>query len=146
MTGCSAPKSDVDAFGFEPGAGGRAARALLRAIDYLFDFSLELIDARSHVAFGRTGSCFQPKIVDLREDAILAGHPAITKLFPGVLGADRARLLAHRGEQLTNCAIERRKRVIVEFGNIVSQSKFSASYLTTKDTKEHKGASRPIPS
>ncbi len=139
-------KRNVQALGFETRVRCRACCSLLCGIDDLLNFSFELIDARADLALRWTGSSLQPKIVDLREDAVLAGHPAVTEFFPRVLRSDRVGFLPDSSEQLTHCAVERRGRIVVEFGNAVSQSKFSACYLTTKDTKEHKGASRPIPS
>src|SRR6266853_1038490 len=134
-----ARERDVETLGFEARVGSCAGRALLCSIDDLLDLNLELVDACADVALGRTGSSLQPKIVDLGEHAVLPSHPAIAKFLPGIFRDDRIGFLADCGEQLTNRAIKRSRRIIVEFGNAVSQSKFSARYLNHKG---HEGTQR----
>src|SRR6185437_15902386 len=78
----NAGESYVHALRFKTGSGGVPAGALLGAVDGLFDLALELVDARAHVALGWAGRGFQPEIVDLRKNAVLARHPAVAESFP----------------------------------------------------------------
>jgi len=49
--------------------------------------------ALAYLALGIFRRGFQPKVVELREDAVLAGHPAIAKGLPVVLRGDGGRFL-----------------------------------------------------
>src|SRR5258708_331153 len=115
-------KCDVETFGLEPGIGSRTACALLRSTHDLLDFSLKLVDARTHLALGWTRRSLQPQIIDLGEDAVLAGHPAVAKFFPGVLRGNSISFLTSSVQQLADGFIEGRCRVIIEFRNAVYQS------------------------
>src|SRR5262249_50443171 len=82
----NAGESNVEALQLQPARRSGAADSLQRGIDRLLDLSLELVDTRTDVAFGRTRRRFQPKIVDLGEKAVLARYPTVTKDLPVVFG------------------------------------------------------------
>ncbi len=59
----------------EPAASCSASETRVSACE------LEGVDALAYVALGGAGRGLQPEIVDLGEQAVLAGHPAVAELF-----------------------------------------------------------------
>src|SRR5215467_4328706 len=70
-------KGDVDGYT----VGSSRLRATLGRLNALFDSRFDLVYALAYFAFRIFGRKFQPEIVDLRENAILARHPAIAEAF-----------------------------------------------------------------
>jgi hypothetical protein len=81
-------------------------RVMSRRFDRLLYFSFEFVDALAYFALVRAGRGFQPLIVELREDAVFAGDPAIAECLPVVLGAYCCRLLLQRGQKFAYGAVE----------------------------------------
>ncbi len=73
---------------------------------FFFDQRLELIDPLPHFTLGFFRSCLEPQVIDLREDAVLAGHPAVAEGFPVGLGGDRRGFLLQRSQQLLSSLVQ----------------------------------------
>ena len=67
----------------------------------------KFIDTLSYFPLGIFRGRFQPKIVDLGEDAILAADPAVAEGFPVGLGCDTLGFFFQRGEQLLGSFVQR---------------------------------------
>ena len=80
------------------------------SLNLLCDSSLDLIDPLPHVALGIFRGRFQPEIVDLGEDAILAADPAVAEGFPVSLGCDTLGFFFQRGEELLGSFVKRSRR------------------------------------
>src|ERR1700675_1379592 len=93
----NAGKSDVEALSGEFARGSPALNASESRLNHLLNFGLEFVDALPNVALIRSRRGFQPQIVELRENAVLAPHPTIAEGFPVILGTDRCRLLIESG-------------------------------------------------
>ena len=52
-----------------------------RRLNHLLNFGLELVDALSHVALVCSRRGFQPQIIELGQDAVLARHPTIAEVL-----------------------------------------------------------------
>src|ERR1700687_5269046 len=89
--------------------------------DLIFNNTSYFIDALPDVALIRSRRGFQPQIIELGEEAVLARHPAIAKCFPVIFGTDRCRLLVERRQKLAHGAIERGWREISKFGDCVHE-------------------------
>jgi hypothetical protein len=108
-----AGERDVDALG-----GERIdAAADVRGFDQLGDAHLQFIDAHSGFALRIFGGALEPLVVDLREDAVFAGHPAIAKGFEIGVGADLGGFCGTRGDTLAGSLLEGGGRMVRQFGN-----------------------------
>jgi hypothetical protein len=116
-----AGKGDVEALGGEQRVGGRGMDFVVGALNCRFRASLQLVDAAADFALCRTGRGFQPNVIDLSEDAVLARQPAVAKGFPVSVGMERGDFPIEGGEQIADGAVERFRRVIFEFGNGVHE-------------------------
>src|SRR5437763_4585407 len=97
---------------------------MLCRLNRLLNLSLELVHTRAYIPLGRAGCSLQPKIIDLREDAVLTGHPAVAEFFPLVLASDPIGFLADSREQLLDSFVQRCRGIIFEFGNGVGHLSF----------------------
>ncbi len=98
-----------------------SVNAELRSLNRGFSLRLELVDPLADLALGGLGRGLQPGVVDLRQQAVLARHPAVAERLPVGLGLQRASFGLQRSEQFGDGAIERRGRKIFEFGNGVHE-------------------------
>src|SRR5712692_5775035 len=86
--------------------------------DNLLYKSLEFVDAASNFALGLVGRGFKPQVIDLGENAVLAGHPAVAEDFViSFISTDSIGFLFQSRAQLGHGGVERCSRVILEFGN-----------------------------
>src|SRR5208283_1115596 len=94
----------------------------VRPFDGGFCARLQFVDATTHLALGRTWRGFQPRVVYLREDAVLSRHPAITEGLPVRFGVKLAGFGVKCSKQFGDGAVESRCRVILELGDGVHVS------------------------
>ena len=116
-----ARQRNVDPLGRELRARRRRMNAELRGFNRGFGARLQFVDALPDLALRFFRSGLQPCVVDLREQAILARHPAVAKRLPVGLGLQRASLGLKRSKQVSDGFIERCRRIVVEFGNGVHE-------------------------
>src|SRR5438552_650335 len=114
-----AREGDVDALTLQPRFGSCATATLLGSFDTLLNLDFKLVDPGAYIAFGATRSGFQPQIINLGEDAILARHPAIPKGLPSIFIRDGGGFLTHSTQQLLHSLVQGGRRIIFEFGNCV---------------------------
>ena len=81
----------------------------LRGFDCSFGAGLQFVDALSDLALRGPGRGLQPGVVDLREYAVLARHPAVAECPSSRIRMLSAGFRVERGEQVGDGAIERRR-------------------------------------
>ena len=111
----NAGQGHVDALGGELLLGTSAGYPLLRCRDGLFHLMSELVDLLADVSLVSRGRGLQPSVIDLRQDAALARHPAVAKCLQIRIVSDRRAFLLQGLQQLTRGRIQRLGRVIFEF-------------------------------
>src|SRR5258708_27443693 len=84
----NAGKGDVETFGGEFAGGSPALNASDRHLNRLLNLGLQFVDALPDVTLIRSRRGFQPQIIELGEDAVLARHPTIAEDLPVILGRD----------------------------------------------------------
>src|SRR5580704_11265695 len=112
----NAGKGDIEPLGGELRVRSGGVKLSLSFFNRRLSTSLQLVDPLSYLALGRTGRGFQPDVVDLRQDAVLAGEPAISEGLPVGLVSERRCLQVKSREEISDRTIQRFWGVIVEFG------------------------------
>ncbi len=111
----NARQRNVEAFGGELRICAGGVELGLSFFNGSFRTSLQCIDALSDLALRRAGSGFQPGVVYLRQDAILAGQPAVAEVLPVGLVRERRCLRFKRSKQISDGAVKSVRGVVVEF-------------------------------
>ena len=75
-------------------------------LDYLLGRDLQFINSLSDFPLRRARRRFQPEIVDLREQAILAGQPTVAEKFPLRLFRNRGRFSFQSRRQVAGGLVE----------------------------------------
>src|ERR1019366_1915263 len=63
------------------------------------------------------GTGLKPKVIQLSEDSILASEPSIAECLPVSLRGDRSFFFSKCPAKIGDGAIERFRRIVLEFGN-----------------------------
>ena len=102
-----AGQGDIDAFGIEAASGSAVAQPLERRVDRSFNLRLQFVDALTRISLGFFGRGLEPEFVDLRGDAVFAGHPAIAEELVFVLAIDAGCFGVERGQQIARGCVQR---------------------------------------
>src|SRR5438477_4358076 len=101
-------------------------RGIERGFDLLLDFSFQLVDALTDFAFRLFRSSFQPEFVNLRENTVFACKPSIAESLAVIGVFEGGKFLFQSREQFLDCAVERLRGEIFQFGNGVGHALESA--------------------
>jgi len=80
---------------------------VVRVFNCRFRASLQLVDAAADFALCGARRGFQPDVVDLGEDAVLARQPAIAKRLPVGIGVERRSFVVEGTEEFGNGTVQR---------------------------------------
>ena len=112
------------------------AAADVRGLEQVGDPRLQFVNANPDFALGLFGSALQPQIVDLGQDPVLAGHPAIAECFQiSVIAHLRCFRLA-RCDAFASSLLQRRRRVLRQFGNGVRHLETRSHIVILSEAKK----------
>ena len=89
----------------------------VRLFNCCFRPGLQFVDAAADFTLRRARRGFQPDIIDLSKNTVLAREPAIAKDLPVCLALKRSSFRVESGEHLSDRAVQCLRRVIFEFGD-----------------------------
>ena len=123
-----AGEGDVEAFAGQSSLPEDAALQIVAgaASTVYSTLVFNLVDALADLALWRLRRSFQPEIVDLREHAVLARHPAIAESLPfGFVAIDSSDSDSSAESRSRDRRVQRRRREIRQFRNGVHVIGFS---------------------
>src|SRR5271166_1159364 len=89
---------------------------------FFLDDPFQPIHPLADLALCLSRSGLEPQLIDLRQDPVLARHPAIAKVFPVRFVLDSRGFLVKRVVKIGKATVDEGRRVIFEFGNGVHVS------------------------
>ena len=107
---------------FRPRAGNRKIGNLIPSLSIsygLLNLIFDQVHLLADLSLRFLRRTLQPEIVNLRQHAILARHPSVTKYLPPGLVLYGRSLTAKRKKQVSGSALQRRRRIIRQFRNTV---------------------------
>ena len=87
------------------------------AFDEFRNPSLQFVDANPGLALRFFRRALQPQIVNLCEDPVLPRHPPVAKRFQFRVIANLGSLSGTRSNALARSLLQRRRRIVSQFGN-----------------------------
>ena len=89
----------------------------VRALHQFRNARLQFVDANPGLALRLFRRAFQPQIIDLGEDSVLARHPAVAKRLQFRVDANLGSFAGARSNALARSLLQRRRRIVRQFGN-----------------------------